>query len=131
MSGSQDPMDPMALLEQKIEEAGLDLTDVQVHDVIAALSKVLARHLEMTLQLLKRARRVKHGKMSMSKLEAWVKEQESKGGVIEHFKRLLLEAEVDFDDEAVIEAMAVAIDVLIQADNFIGSILEFKSSEQP
>ena len=130
MSGSQDPMDPMALLEQKIEEAELDLTDVQVHDVITALCKALAQDAKMVVQLMLRARRVKRGTMSMSRLEAWVKEQESKGGVVEHFKRLLLEAEVDFDDEAVVEAMAVARDVLIQADHFIGSLLEFKSLEQ-
>jgi hypothetical protein len=130
MSGLQDPMEPIALLEKKIDEAELDLTDVQVHDVIAALCTALAQHLKIVVQLMRSARRVKRGTMSMSRLEAWVEEQDRKGGVVEHFKRLLLEAEVDFEDAAVIEAMAVARDVLIEADNFIGSILEFKSSEQ-
>jgi hypothetical protein len=44
-------MDPMALLEQKIEEAELDLTDVQVHAVIKALCKVLQRHANMMVEI--------------------------------------------------------------------------------
>jgi hypothetical protein len=39
MSGLQDPMEPIALLEKKIDEAELDLTDVQVHDVIAGCAR--------------------------------------------------------------------------------------------
>jgi hypothetical protein len=125
MSASQDSADPItALLEQKIEEAELDLTDVQVSDVIRALCDVLARQAKMTLELLERARRVKRGKLSINQLEAWVEEQERAGGPTEHFKRLLLKADVDLEDEAVVAAMAVARDVLIYADTFIGSVFE-------
>ena len=124
MSGSQDPMDPMALLEQKIEEAELDLTDVQVHDVIRALCDVQARQAKITLELLERARRVKRGKLSIKRLEEWVKEQDKAGGAAEHFKRLLLKADVDLEDEAVVAALAVARDVLIYADRFIDTVFE-------
>jgi hypothetical protein len=125
MSASKRSVDPVeAMLDQKIEEAGLDLTDVQVNDVISALCDVLARQAKMMVELFERARRVKRGKSSISQLEAWVEEQDGTGGPTEHFKRLLWKADVDLEDEAVVAAMAVAKDVLIYADTFIDSVFE-------
>jgi hypothetical protein len=91
---------------------------------------VLARHAEMTLQLLERARRVERGKLSMRRLEAWVKEQDDTYDSKRHFKHLLLKAEVDFDDEAVRAAMAVAIDVWIYAANVFDSVFDIETLEE-
>jgi hypothetical protein len=125
MSATKNPVHPLeALLDQKIEEAGLDLTDVQVNDVIAALCDVLARQARLTVELLERARRVKRGKLSINELDKWVEEQDGTGGPTEHFKRLLWKADVDLEDEAVVAAMAIARDVLIYADTFIDSVFE-------
>jgi hypothetical protein len=125
MSATKHPVHPLeALLDQKIEEAGLDLTDVQVHDVISALCDVLARQARIAVELLEGARRVKRGKSSINQLEAWVEEQDGTGGPAEHFKRLLWKADVDLEDEAAVAAIAVAKDVLIYADNFIDSVFE-------
>jgi hypothetical protein len=115
MNASKDPkhMDlVMTVLEQKIEEAELDLTDVQVNDVIMALCKVLVRHAEMGLQLLGRARDVKRGRMSMKRLETWVEEQDGRGDDMHYLERLLLKADLDFEDEAVIAALQVVKEVL-------------------
>jgi hypothetical protein len=124
MSRSQDPMDPTALLEKKIEEAELDLTDVQVNAVIMALWDVLTRHFGMLDELFKRLRRVQRGTLSINSLDKWVEEQDSPGGPTEHFKQLLLKADVELEDEAVVSALAVAKDVFIYADKCIDSVFE-------
>jgi hypothetical protein len=125
MSATERPVQDIgSLLEQKIEEAELDLSDVQVHDVIMALCDVLARQAKMTVELLERARRVKRGKLSINQLEAWVEEQDSIGHSREHFTRLLLKADADLEDEAVIAAMAVVRDVWIYAGNVFDSVFE-------
>jgi hypothetical protein len=125
MTASQDSTHPLeAMLDQKIEEAELDLADVQVKAVITALCDVLARDAELTVELFDRFGRVRLGKLSIDRLEEWVKEQDSAGGPTEHFKRLLFEAGVDLEDDAVIAAMTVAKDVLIYAGNFIDSVFE-------
>jgi hypothetical protein len=113
-----------SLLDQKIEEAELDLADVQVKAVITALCDALARDAKITVELFERARRVKRGKSSISQLEAWVEEQDNAGDAVQHFIRLLLKADVDLEDDAVIAAMTVAKDVLIHAGHVIDSIFE-------
>jgi hypothetical protein len=131
MCASQDSTGSIAtLLEQKIEEAELDLTDVQVSAVIMALCDVLSRHAEMAVQLLERARRVKRGKLSMKRFEAWVKEHDDTYDSKQHFRRLLLEAAVDLDDEAVRATMAVAIDVWTHAGNVFDSVFDIETLEQ-
>jgi hypothetical protein len=125
MSATESPVrDIESFLDQKIEEAGLDLSDVQVKAVITAVCDVIAWQAKTAMELLKRCRRVQLGKLSMSRLDAWVEEQDTNGDPMEHFKRLLLKAEVDLEDEAVIEALGVARDVLIHAYKYTDSVFE-------
>lgn len=125
MSATERPVQDIgSVLDQKIEEAGLNLSDVQVKAVITAVCDVLAQQAKVAVELLKRCRRVHLGKLSISRLDAWVEEQDKKSDPMEHFKRLLLKAEVDLEDEAVLEAIAVARDLLVHASQDINSVFE-------
>jgi hypothetical protein len=125
MSVTEGPVqDIESFLDQKIEEAGLDLSDVQVKAVITAVCEVIAWHANTTMELLKRCRRVQLDKLSMSRLLEWAEEQDRKGDPAEHVKRLLLKADVDLEDEAVIEALGVARDVLIHSYKYTDSVFE-------
>jgi hypothetical protein len=73
MSVTKRPMHPIeSLLDQKIEEAGLDLTDVQVNEVIKMLIKVMRQNTENLKRLLDRARAVVRGRISPAQFKAWV-----------------------------------------------------------
>jgi hypothetical protein len=113
MSVTKRPMHPIeSLLDQKIEEAGLDLTDVQVNEVIKMLIKVMRQNTENLKRLLDRARAVVRGRISPAQFKAWVEEQNEAGGDMQHLYMLLCNAEIDLDDEAVNAAVLVAEDVL-------------------
>jgi hypothetical protein len=131
MSATESPVqDIESFLDQKIEEAELDLSDVQVKAVIMALCDALARDAKITVELFERVRRVKRGKLSISQIEAWVEEQERAGDAVQHFIRLLFKADVDLEDDAVIVAMTVAKDVLIYAGHVIDSVFEELGSDR-